>query len=380
MLFAAAIDVSLLPFYIFAALVSGAENQQRALKSTTIEWTSVFSSVLSAGESSTTKVIFTLLILASVTAAFHTISFIVSLYLAVVFRKIARLPPDMNPLESNLTSRHRKKNSSVSGKRASQTTLGSTFSGPTESEPTRRNGDALPPRTIPFMHTRNTSSADEYRGISAQGSRSDLPSQISSSARSSRTDLNRSGGHRSPTKRASQFTESRSIHGGDMSSPPKRGIKSQILTDNWYVHVPIDDEDAVPRRNPSDVSSLHPSDHIHAERAGDYEPLPQPYENDSDLRPHPLGMNPPTPQPEERTLTPSTGNRAPTPKSKLYGNLKPGTPPLMVGPSRDSPKESGSRVISSGSDWMGRKNVRGRDVSGKAAEEGRGSGWGWRRN
>jgi hypothetical protein len=379
MLFAAAIDVSLLPFFIFAALVSGAENQQRALKSNTIEWTSVFSPELNVDDSSTTKIVYSLFLLASVNTAFHLTSLLISLYLAVVFRKIARLPPDMNPLESNLTSRHKKKHSSVSEKRMSQATLGSTFSGPTDSERTLRNGDGLPQRTVPFMHTRKDSAMDDDRGISVRGSRADLPSQISNSARSSRTDLNRSGGHRSAAKRGSQFTESRSIHDNDVS-PSKRGIKSQILTDNWYVHVPIDDEDAIPQRNPSEVSSLHPSDHIHAQRAGDYEPLPQPYENDSELMPHPLGMNPPTPQPDERSLTSTTGNRAPTPKSKFYGNLKPGTPPLMVGTAVDLPRESGTRVISSGSDWMGRTTVRGRDVSGKVVEEGRGNGWGWRRN
>jgi hypothetical protein len=35
----------------------------------------------------------------------HLVSFAISIYLCTIFRQIARLPPDMNPLESNLTSR-----------------------------------------------------------------------------------------------------------------------------------------------------------------------------------------------------------------------------------------------------------------------------------
>lgn len=42
-------------------------------------------------------------------AVTHLVSLCISLWLALKFRQISRLPPDMNPLEDNLTSRHQKK-------------------------------------------------------------------------------------------------------------------------------------------------------------------------------------------------------------------------------------------------------------------------------
>jgi hypothetical protein len=65
-------------------------------------------------------------------------------------------------------------------------------------------------------------------------------------------------------------------------------------------------------------------------------------------------------------------------KAKYYGELKPGTPPVMIG--------GQNRQISSGNDFGDRSSgfniVDRRDVSGKIAEEGRGGGigntWGTR--
>ncbi|KAK3294686.1 uncharacterized protein B0H64DRAFT_325805 [Chaetomium fimeti] len=42
----------------------------------------------------------------------HLISLLISLWLALMFRRIANMPPDMNPLEANLTSRAHKRNKS----------------------------------------------------------------------------------------------------------------------------------------------------------------------------------------------------------------------------------------------------------------------------
>lgn len=62
-------------------------------------------------------------------------------------------------------------------------------------------------------------------------------------------------------------------------------------------------------------------------------------------------------------------------KAKFYGELKPGTPPLIVG-------TANGRQVSSGNDYAGKGTFRVRDVSGKVAEEGRGGdagrGWGTR--
>lgn len=58
-------------------------------------------------------------------------------------------------------------------------------------------------------------------------------------------------------------------------------------------------------------------------------------------------------------------------KAKYYGDLKPATPPVMVG-------TGNNRQASSGNDFLNQKGkFRPRDASGKIAEEGLG-GWGTR--
>lgn len=191
-----------------------------------------------------------------VSAIFHFITLILSIWLFVLFRKIVNLPPDMNPLESNLTSRaHKRNKSSVStmsiydDKRTSQQSEARS-GGPYE-------GLSQPP-TMPFMHTRNNSgtSFSTYYSIptsaSPRDSRLDLPSrqyQIPStnSPRASVSDL----------KRTSQSSIP--------SISPKRGsyapVSTQDLADqyadiqneNWY------SSDSLPRNRysqpPSPVKS-----------------------------------------------------------------------------------------------------------------------------
>lgn len=66
----------------------------------------------------TNKVLTTTWLTSIAVAGLHLISLSLDLYLLIIFRKIAKLPPDMNPLEDNLTSRrktkHKHKNSSIS--------------------------------------------------------------------------------------------------------------------------------------------------------------------------------------------------------------------------------------------------------------------------
>ncbi|KAJ3563841.1 hypothetical protein NPX13_g8062 [Xylaria arbuscula] len=109
----------------------------------------------------------------------HAVSLGISIYLAVVFRRIANMPPDMNPLESNLTSRtkHKRNKSSMA---SSYTTISETskrLSTPLEDH--RRSGapyeDLSRPPSIPFMHTR-AGSRDSFSS-SKRDSRIDLPSR-----------------------------------------------------------------------------------------------------------------------------------------------------------------------------------------------------------
>lgn len=84
----------------------------------------------------------------------HLISMVMGLWLALKFRQIARLPPDMNPLEDNLTSRHQKKLSVATA---------STYQsdgGRVTLEDLRRSGmpydDAERPPSVPFHATRSS--------------------------------------------------------------------------------------------------------------------------------------------------------------------------------------------------------------------------------
>lgn len=89
-------------------------------------------------------------------AGLHFVSLCLSIFLAVIFRKISNLPPDMNPLEDNLTARPKsRKQVNVDEKHMSSSTLNSHLEDPLLD----------PPRAVPFMHTRGQSlTADSARG------------------------------------------------------------------------------------------------------------------------------------------------------------------------------------------------------------------------
>lgn len=107
----------------------------------------------------TVKIAEATFICAVVNAGMHLVSFAISIYLAITFRKISQLPPDMNPLEDNLTARPRKnrnhKQVGFDEKHMSQSTLNSSLEDPLIEVP----------RAVPFMHTREQSLGGEtYRG------------------------------------------------------------------------------------------------------------------------------------------------------------------------------------------------------------------------
>ena len=150
MLFAAVIDISLIPFYVFAALMARVEYVEPA--GTPDRWLTLFSN-----DDTAYKVIYSTFLISVTCGGLHLISFILSMYLGVLYRKISRLPPDMNPLEDNLTSRHKRSKSSLMENRNSQASS-TNLKGGTESP---ADGPLTSPiRTIPFMHTRNDSHLD----------------------------------------------------------------------------------------------------------------------------------------------------------------------------------------------------------------------------
>ncbi|KAI9054994.1 hypothetical protein LZ554_002137 [Drepanopeziza brunnea f. sp. 'monogermtubi'] len=146
MLFASFFDVSIVPLYAFSALV--AKTQEDGWKTIVADETLV---------TTFSKVVF---YLSTIGGGLHLFSLAIGLYLAVTFRKITKLPPDMNPLEDNLTSRHKRNKSSVSTFASSAASEKRSFM-PIETK--RASGaayeeDLSHPPTIPFFHTRTQSS------------------------------------------------------------------------------------------------------------------------------------------------------------------------------------------------------------------------------
>lgn len=370
--FASFLDISIVPFYAFSALVARRESGWSSLlKSPSL--TSIFSQVA--------------FYVATAGGGIHFLSFFLSIYLAAIFRKITKLPPDMNPLEENLTSRHKRNKSSIT---TVTTTSGKSISDPLESK--RSSGatysDLSRPPTVPFLHTRtlSTDSFSTYRATPppSRDGRLDLPSrQYQISAGSSTADIKRNSGYgtpRTPPKRAA-YTEVPLSDTSSMRSSKKMGSMAEA----WYT------ADSLPPRSSRSSSP----------KKGAYVPLHQQIDSLDDVSfslPNPLSANPPTPRhnhfpSRDSPLSEISNNRASSDiadtvsrfkeldlpkenfKAKYYGELKPGTPPVMVGGTRQV--SSGTDIVNSGSF----RAVERRDVSGKIAEEGRGgvaNGWGTR--
>lgn len=109
-MFALIMDVALIPLYIYVTLLVN-NNRQLPIAETNTSgivlegnwrWTSMF-----ATQAATDLLLLITFIGAAVSAGHHLVSCGLDVYLIMVFRKINSLPPDMNPLEDNLTSRPR---------------------------------------------------------------------------------------------------------------------------------------------------------------------------------------------------------------------------------------------------------------------------------
>ncbi|RAK96251.1 uncharacterized protein BO80DRAFT_468732 [Aspergillus ibericus CBS 121593] len=143
MLFAATFDLGLVPFYVFAAYLGYRQYSDNAY-----DWTTMLGTNIDV----TTKIAEATFLLGIINGALHAISLGISLFLGIIFRKITKLPPDMNPLEDNLTARPLKRTKSeILEKHASQSTLGSD---------NISSEDPLigVPRNVPFIDTRSNSS------------------------------------------------------------------------------------------------------------------------------------------------------------------------------------------------------------------------------
>ncbi|KAL5340778.1 hypothetical protein BJX70DRAFT_94169 [Aspergillus crustosus] len=144
MLFASTLDLGLVPFYAFAAYLG-----YREYNADTYSW----QTLLSTDVDVITIIAKATFYLSVVNGGLHLISLGISALLFNIFRQIAHLPPDLNPLEDNLTARsHKRTKSEIAEKHASSSTLDSTHS---VAEPLIGE-----PRKVPFMHTRAQSSED----------------------------------------------------------------------------------------------------------------------------------------------------------------------------------------------------------------------------
>jgi hypothetical protein len=405
-LFAAAFDVCLIPFYVFAALLSHNQLDQGADRS----WSTLFSDP----NFNTTTWIFSTFLLGVVDGGLHLLSMAISIYLAVTFRKIANLPPDMNPLEPNLTSRnstrrHKAKQSdatSMSGldKRFSASTNQSTtsFSSPADLRAKRASQaseELVPHRSVPFMHTRNDSGVslpmsdrssqqkDGTRYTRNRDSRTDLPSQLSTVANNRPSSIHRS----SPTKSRAKSISRESVTSSN-TKENTRDLTAAPNAGNWFYGSEGMHQNENDSRAPS-IRSDNPTENSVLSYGYQYETV------------NPLAANPPTPNKEytyghHPSSTYSTdlqdvGLALGSPNRSLagsksskkgYGQLTPqGTTPTknkIMGTYVDIPRED--RVVSSGADYhggdLGAQTLGRRDVSGKIAEEGRGgSTWArWR--
>ena len=209
MIFAAIIDTGLIPFFIFTALIARTEYTEPS--NTQGRWKTLF-----GNDTADKKIVFSTFLFCVVNGGLHLVSLVISIYLTVIFRKISKLPPDMNPLEDNLTSRHKRNKSSISA--------------PIEaSEPNSKRGSQAEPlmqtRSVPFMQTRNDSSSRGFDiptpNFSPRASRTTLPSPYDQPFKG-----NSSRASHSPSPRRDSFYDqsvsNRSSRTHVPPSPPKR--------------------------------------------------------------------------------------------------------------------------------------------------------------
>ncbi|PVI01936.1 hypothetical protein DM02DRAFT_560751 [Periconia macrospinosa] len=179
--FALVMDAGFLPFYVFTALLAKRNLDEDAGASG--RWRTFFPT-----DEESDKVLLSAWLAAVSVAGLHCASLFLDIWLTLIFRKISGLPPDMNPLEDNLTSRrktkHKHKTSSISAitplteKRYSeQSTMSDMTNSQSDPLMTDRGIPSPDRKQMSFMHTR-TNSAMKYSPHtpnSAQQSREWLP-------------------------------------------------------------------------------------------------------------------------------------------------------------------------------------------------------------
>ena len=388
-LFAVFVDLVLIPFYIVLSLNDKWNVTQPT--SNRNRWKSLLHL-----QSTTDMLIQYTWLICIFVAGLHLLTSSFSAWLARMFRKISNLPPDMNPLEDNLTSRrkskHKHKNSDMSAVSSAHSKHDSGIQLPWEDRS----------RPVSFIQTRNESTGQLYsphNPKTASESRTSLPisapsvysqpssdrlshvslSQPSQAASRPRSQAPLRAG--SPLKQT-ELTRMNSIAASsvyseksDKSAPvlPRKSSKRQsgtfTSTENWYALNDDDEENREPafsiveeedeedsqidvnsrRKRPyqpvRQVSDLSHGD-IALATSERYAPTPPPKspvpsERSSAHEPtslKPLGMNPPTPPPQAADRrSPALASRAGTPSVPLITTSDRSTP------TRNSPSPTKGR-------------------------------------
>ncbi|KAI1386273.1 uncharacterized protein F4822DRAFT_409509 [Hypoxylon trugodes] len=208
-LFAGVMDLAVVPLYAFGVI---------SVNNHGSEWKLLFTSTWQLKDALVQTEYYMLI----TAAGLHVVSLCISIWLGLMFRRIASMPPDMNPLEDHLTSRvkqrqHKRNKSSVATSYTAISDVSSKrLSTPLEDYCSSGAAyeDLSRPPSIPFMHTR-TGSRDSFAS-SKRDSRSDLPSrqyQITpgnsprNSVAGSLADLNRLSTSRLPQPQRATYTE-----------------------------------------------------------------------------------------------------------------------------------------------------------------------------
>ncbi|KAJ5063053.1 hypothetical protein J3E72DRAFT_215802 [Bipolaris maydis] len=350
--FALVTDAGFVPSYVFTVLMARRNYDMKVGEKG--RWVTMFPT-----NEETEKVLFTTWVTAIAVSALHLISTFLDMYMALVFRKISKLPPDMNPLEDNLTSRrktkHKHKNSSISAMEpltakqekhlSDQTTL---YSGRTSKAESYIYSDIPSPtkNQVAFMHTRAKSETvySPHTPASARQSRerfsmySQPPSAYQSRKNLNHRDdllndeddnqtlaqrksmLSGQGNIKRHSRPASNVTSSskNEFHAprssgnneqqeatGDLSL--QRNSQQSLKADNWFVSAEEDDDN-----DHDDHAPQAPKQSIFASANANkgystvtaYEVLSD-HEDDADadarepMMPQPLRMNPPSPPPAD---------------------------------------------------------------------------------
>ncbi|EEY18224.1 conserved hypothetical protein [Verticillium alfalfae VaMs.102] len=423
-IFAAVSDICIVPGYVFGAL---------SVRNHGSSWTTRLSDA-SLVDYFVPAVGYTFL----GAGALHLVSLSISVWLGLVFRRIASMPPDLNPLEDRFTSRakHTRNKSSI----ATTSTTESERRLSTPLEDRRRSGlpyeDISRPPTIPFLRTRadsgssssnrnsiadfpsrqyqivpsnssprNSFISTDTRRLSKppsmhQGYYSQVPLEESETARSlTNVDLNAPASPHAGQQRVAKFTEtwsasdsliSRTQHRNQLMNAAARNRESYQKTydalDKRYDVPDGDDSDSEHGDNyrvghqsgDGDVGSLHPQplrsnppapwnrlvapyNSLHGSASPERKSYPRSFSGSHDIADEKHALNTAPVPPPHRT---GSIQRESDFFAKPYGQLKPATPPIIIG---------SNRQVSSGNDYDGQPvgAFSRRNVSGKIAEEGR---------